>query len=258
MERITLNKKDIHNGSLILVNGKYPIVNEKRDANLSSITINSKCYDIFMDCRVATILSHLMRDLNCKDEIVPVSGYRSRKEQQQIYEDSISNNGKVFTEKYVALPNHSEHQTGLAIDLALKKDHIDFICPDFPYEGICNDFRKKAIDYGFIERYQIGKETITGIGHEPWHFRYVGYPHSKIMNEQGLSLEEYTEAVKKFIYGQSHFKTHMDGRRIELFYVPIAAKSFQGTINLPDNALYQISGNNVDGLIVTLWRDSND
>ncbi len=256
MDTITLNRKDIHNGSLILVNATYPIVKEKGASTLSLFAPNLKYPNILMDSRVATILSHLMMDLNCSDEIVPVSGYRSRKEQQQIYEDSLSNNGKVFTEKYVAIPNHSEHQTGLAIDLALKKEHIDFICPDFPYMGICNEFRKKAMDYGFIERYQLGKETITGIGHEPWHFRYVGYPHSQIISEQRLSLEEYIEVVKKFVYDQKHFIMDMGGRRMELFYVPVAAS--QQTINLPENSLYQISGNNVDGWIVTLWRERND
>ena len=83
-------------------------------------------------------------------------------------------NGEEFTNQFVARPGHSEHQTGLAIDLGLKQPDIDFLRPYFPYKGICQTFRELSTDYGFIERYPAGKEAITGIAHEPWHFRYVG------------------------------------------------------------------------------------
>ncbi len=161
-----------------------------------------------------------------------------------------------FTEKYVALPSRSEHQTGLAIDLGLKKEIMDFICPEFPYEGICNEFRKEAICHGFIERYQSGKEDITGIGHEPWHFRYVGYPHSEIMNLNQLALEEYVEFIKGFPYGQKHLQILGKGQRIEICYIPLPAVGTV-TIAVDGNTDYQVSGNNMDGLIITLWRNHN-
>ena len=169
---------------------------------------------------------------------------------------SLKDNGEDFTQKYVALPDHSEHQTGLAIDLGLNKKEIDFICPDFPYDGICNEFRKTAPNYGFIERYKKDKEEITGISHEPWHFRYVGYPHSKIMTERGLSLEEYTEFIKayrddcRFVYRQS-----LDAR-VEIYYIP--ANKEITFISMPDNCVYQTSGNNIDGFIITVWRKNDD
>ena len=107
------------------------------------------------------------------------------------YLQSLLENGEEFTNKFVARPGHSEHQTGLAIDLGLKQPDIDFLRPNFPYEGICQTFRELAADYGFIERYPVGKEAITGIAHEPWHFRYVGVPHAKIMVDHNWTLEEY-------------------------------------------------------------------
>ena len=58
--------------------------------------------------------------------------------------------------------------------------------PDFPYDGICGAFRRTAAAYGFIERYQRGKEALTGIAPEPWHFRYVGTPHALLMDANGL------------------------------------------------------------------------
>ena len=108
-----------------------------------------------------------------------------------IYTDSLRENGPEFTAKFVAMPGHSEHLTGLAIDLGLRQPKIDFIRPAFPYEGICQKFRELAPAYGFIERYPKGKEHITGIAHEPWHFRYVGTPYSETMAFKGMTLEEY-------------------------------------------------------------------
>jgi len=80
--------------------------------------------------------------------------------------------------------------------LGLNKNEIDFICPDFPYEGICQRFRKEAVKYGFIERYQEGKEDITKVSYESWHFRYVGVEAAEEIMSQGLTLEEYMESVE--------------------------------------------------------------
>lgn len=112
-------------------------------------------------------------------------------EQEKLYQNALTESGPQFTEQYVALPGHSEHQTGLAIDLGLRQPEIDLIRPAFPYEGICQKFRELAPLYGFVERYPENKEAVTGIAHEPWHFRYVGCPHAQCMTGLGLTLEEY-------------------------------------------------------------------
>ena len=59
-------------------------------------------------------------------------------------------------------------------------EHIDFIRPDFPDDGVCGAFRRAAARYGFLERYTREKEALTGIAEEPWHFRYVGVPHARL------------------------------------------------------------------------------
>ena len=127
--------------------------------------------------------------------LMGVSAFRSYERQKEIYDDSMIRRGKTHTNSHIAFPGTSEHQTGLAIDLGLRQDHIDFICPEFPDTGICRLFREKASDYGFILRYPPGKEHITGISHEPWHFRYVGRPHAQIMEQEGLTLEEYVARI---------------------------------------------------------------
>ena len=143
-------------------------------------------------------------------------------------EDSIRENGPAFTKKFVALPGHSEHETGLAIDLAKRQPGIDFICPEFPRDGSFGVFRDKLPRYGFIERYLEGKENITGIGAEPWHFRYVGFPHSAIIAERGMVLEEYIEFLKE---GASLRKPYRYGG-IAVFYVPLCGET-EKTVCLP-------------------------
>ena len=282
-ENMMLQDKSIHRGNLILINSEYPIVSaedrkyipidRKTDGRISfagnyQFKRKTTC-DVVLEPRAASVLAYVFRNIDCGNDIVPVSGYRSKEEQEQIYEESIKENGVSFTRQYVALPGHSEHQTGLAVDLGLKKAEIDFICPDFPYEGICQDFRRTAAMFGFVERYKKEKEKITGISHEPWHFRYVGYPHSEIMEAKGFSLEEYVEYIKGFECGgncvrkvadrefadelgrEKSLKVELRGQGFEVFYV---REDMIEEIGLPEDAVYEISGNNVDGYIVTVWR----
>lgn len=234
----------IHNGLLILVNAEHPIQHMERPA-LAPAVLGS---DILLDTRAAAMLSGLISRIGAAGEIVPVSGWRSEAEQREIWDGSMSESGEEFTRKYVALPGCSEHQTGLAIDLALRVDNIDFIRPEFPYDGVCGRFRALAADYGFVERYQGGKEGVTGIAAEPWHFRYVGRPHARIMCEMGLCLEEYVEYLRAYPYPERLLEV-----RGEVYEAEVGFAGARDTLGLPD-APYQVSGNNVDGYIYTLWR----
>ena len=176
---------------LMLVNQEHPISWNPQ----SLVLVGGR---VLMDERAACALNKLMEELDGWNFITAVSGWRSQEEQYEIYIRSLWENGEEFTNQFVARPGHSEHQTGLAIDLGLTQPDIDFLRPYFPYEGICQTFREQAAAYGFIERYPAGKETITGIAHEPWHFRYVGVPHAEIIVEHGWTLEEYHKYQKPF------------------------------------------------------------
>ncbi len=234
----------IHSGLLILVNAEHPIQHMERPVLAPAVPGS----DILLDTRAAAMLSGLISRLGAAGEIVPVSGWRSAEEQQEIWDGSMRENGAEFTRKYVALPGCSEHQTGLAIDLALRADSIDFIRPEFPYDGICGRFRALAADYGFVERYKSGKEDITGIAAEPWHFRYVGRPHARIMCDMGLCLEEYVEYLRSYPYPERLLEV-----RGEIYEAEVGFAGARDALGLPD-APYQVSGNNVDGYIYTLWR----
>jgi D-alanyl-D-alanine carboxypeptidase len=127
-----------------------------------------------------------------------LSAYRSPEYQRQLWNRSVAEyaadglnimEAEQLTSRYLAKPYHSEHNTGLA---------CDFCSPD--WDDTQDDFYrtpqgkwlcKNAAEYGFILRYPRMKEHITGIAYEPWHYRYVGAEHAKIIREQGLTLEEY-------------------------------------------------------------------
>jgi D-alanyl-D-alanine dipeptidase/carboxypeptidase len=248
MKTLILDKKDIYKGSLILVNSRHPVNGDSDSVLVPFNTINT---DILIEAKAAALLSQLLKFIDCKNEIIPVSGYRTRKEQKKIYEDSLLENGIEFTRQYVALPDSSEHQTGLAVDLGENTGEIDFIRPNFPYIGIFGDFRMNAAKYGFIERYGRDKEAVTGIAHEPWHFRYVGYPHAQIIRDNNLSLEEYIAFIKDFPYEEKPFHFKEKQKEIDIFYVNAASE--KTALELPEDKCVQISGNNADGFIVTVW-----
>ena len=150
--------------------------------------------------------------------------------------------GRRFTTSIVHLDRRAESTS----DLGKAAGHIDFIRPAFPYDGVCGAFRRAAAKYGFIERYQRGKEDVTGIAREPWHFRYVGTPHALLMDANGLCLEEYPD----FLRQRQRSCPLPGGQLAQVFYVPCAGEETE--VQLPEGCC-QISGDNIGGFIVTAW-----
>ena len=229
---MTVTENEVYCGNLVLVNRANMY---RREAELPLASVGAA----MLNLEAAYMLRKLLSDIGGEDEITAVSGWRSVAEQRRLWESSLNDNGAEFTAKYVALPLHSEHHTGLAVDLGKKAEDIDFIRPDFPDEGVCGKFRQAAAGYGFILRYPEGKEQVTGIAHEPWHFRYVGVPHAEIMAQLGFVLEEYIAFLKSHVYGE---KPLLWGG-YEISYLQGAA------VSIPDK--YSVSGNNEDGFILT-------
>ena len=135
----------------------------------------------------------------CQDAGLPVfisSGYRSYSEQAQNFQRICANNGitdgKDANGHYITMPaGCSEHQTGLGVDItdvyrATKND--DFFQTQ-TYEWL----RDHCAEYGFILRFPTGKEDVTGVMNEGWHFRYVGLEAAQYMTENELTLEEFWE-----------------------------------------------------------------
>lgn len=116
------------------------------------------------------------------------SSYRSYGDQVSTYNYWISVSGKEGADTYSARPGYSEHQTGLAFDVAAGSCVLDCFGTTSQYQWM----QAHAADYGFIQRYYAGYEDITGYKAEEWHYRYVGTAVAQDMRAKGIkTLEQY-------------------------------------------------------------------
>lgn len=122
------------------------------------------------------------------------SGYRSYAYQKMLRNYYLTSKGEEWTEKYSAKAGASEHQTGLAADVSCASLNYQ-LQTSFGETAEGKWLASHAHEYGFIIRYQEGKEDITGYAYEPWHIRYVGKDAAKVIYEQGLTLEEFIEQI---------------------------------------------------------------
>ena len=184
MRAARYSRRQMRSGPLVLVNRQHPLAEEPRQL----LTAADERYpNILLERQAARLLAACIQAAGGAREIVPVSGWRSQAEQQAIWEDSLAENGLPFTQTYVAYPGHSEHQTGLALDV---------IAPGGTLNGFKNTqqfvwMRDNAHRFGFILRYGDGMEYITGYKFEPWHYRYVGVDAATFIYENDLTFEEY-------------------------------------------------------------------
>jgi D-alanyl-D-alanine carboxypeptidase len=103
-----------------------------------------------------------------------MSGYRDYLYQEMIYNKSVKEKGLAYTFRSIAKAGCSEHQTGLAIDICVYRDDKCYIEHELEDMEEINWLTRNAYKYGFILRYPLYMEDITGYNYEPWHFRYVG------------------------------------------------------------------------------------
>ena len=116
------------------------------------------------------------------------SGFRSYEYQTKLYQNYVNKDGKEAADTYSARPGYSEHQTGLAFDIL---NGTGGLLGENPQDEKAIEWlHSHAHEYGFIVRFQEGKEAITGYQAEAWHLRYVGDIAEKIYTSK-LTLEEY-------------------------------------------------------------------
>ncbi len=135
-------------------------------------------------------------------DLMASSAYRSYDDQQRLYDLYYTARGREFTSTHVATAGTSEHQTGLAIDISTVtnqcKENAD-LCTLQP-AGIAW-IQQNAARFGFIQRYPIGKQSITGIAGEEWHYRYVGPVLAKALTNNNITLDEFvTQAALGYSY----------------------------------------------------------
>lgn len=116
------------------------------------------------------------------------SSYRTYEEQETVYKNYEKKYGSEYADEIAARPGHSEHQTGLALDIfcATNSNRNTFKDTE-AYQWLLNN----AYKYGFILRYPEGKENITGFTFESWHYRYVGKEIAQYIYENSITFDEY-------------------------------------------------------------------
>ena len=207
-----------NNGSYYSVRGKYDdiiIVNKKHGL--------SKDYNPGENPTAKAAFVRLRDDMINQGLNVgrSYSGFRSYDYQKTLYDNYVSRDGQAAADRYSARPGYSEHQTGLVFDLTDKSGNL------LEDSRASQWLKDNAHNYGFIVRFQAGKEASTGYMPEAWHIRYVG-KEAKDIHDSGLSLEEY--------FG-------IEGGDYAASSKPAESKpATTGAINLPATGTYTFTG----------------
>ncbi|AIS63086.1 M15 family metallopeptidase [Listeria ivanovii] len=128
-------------------------------------------------------------------KLFAVSGYRSYKRQQEVFQAEVNSKGDAKAREAVAYPGTSEHQTGLAMDISSESQSYE-LTDAFGNTPEGKWLKENAHNYGFILRYMKGREDITKYQYESWHYRYVGKDAATIIHENDWTLEEFFNHVK--------------------------------------------------------------
>ena len=207
-----------NNGSYYSVRGKYDdiiIVNKKHGL--------SKDYNPGENPTAKAAFVRLRDDMINQGLNVgrSYSGFRSYDYQKTLYDNYVSRDGQAAADRYSARPGYSEHQTGLVFDLTDKSGNL------LEDSRASQWLKDNAHNYGFIVRFQAGKEASTGYMPEAWHIRYVG-KEAKDIHDSGLSLEEY--------FG-------IEGGDYATSNKPAESKpATTGAVNLPATGTYTFTG----------------
>jgi D-alanyl-D-alanine carboxypeptidase len=122
-------------------------------------------------------------------ELFAVSGFRSYERQDNIYQYEVGLIGLEEANELVALPGQSEHQLGLAMDVTSQSVKLK-LTEEFGNTEEGKWLQENAHQFGFIVRYPLGKEEVTGYQYEPWHIRYVGVNVAEYLHKNDLLLEQ--------------------------------------------------------------------
>ncbi len=178
----TAVKSDTTRGCLILVNKYHYLDNTYKRSDMVKFQ-TTRSYPGNQAAREVVDAFYKMQE-DCKKQtqaqLMVNTSYRSFNYQAEVF--------KIHDKSIVATPGHSEHQTGLSLDIT-SIEHPEKWAFEKSREG--KWMREHCHEYGFILRYPAGKEHITGYGYEPWHLRYVGIKAASRIHSEAITLDEY-------------------------------------------------------------------
>ena len=252
---VSMDTSDIHRGHLILVNKEHAFVFPADEQNDLVIIADYMTDNVILATEETAILSSsVINPLNDLidtfvdktevDNLVIRSAFRSLEGQRKIWNDTVRRWGRALAPGWAAEAGFSEHHTGLAIDFGLMVDRTVEV-----FEGVYEHawIPDNSHNFGFVLRYPGNKIHITETNFEPWHYRYVGIPHSIIMHRNRWVLEEYIEKIRSYTVDTPYLIT-VNGIDYSIYF------STEFELRIPFDVEFNISGNNIDGFIVTTWK----
>lgn len=186
------NKKKEKRNTVMKRNGAYYVNNQiivNRDYKVCPF------YIPFPKLKARNALKLMIKDArNQGFQLIIISGFRSYLKQMRLFNMYVRRDGLEKAKTYSAEPGYSEHQTGLAFDVA-SPGLDESIKEQFQFTKESKWLQDNAHFYGFIIRYPKGKEDITEFMYEPWHIRYVGKEDAMEIVNKNLTLEEYFDLI---------------------------------------------------------------
>lgn len=236
---LQLTNTDMANGCLVNVDLSHPYAGDQNWTNFSSISnANVKPRDT---------------SLSIQPEIVnPIC---------ELFDAYAAENGSVnlqinsTSDSTLALYSNSlpDRSSGYGFDIGLITSTGEVV----PYIQKHNEWMiSHSWEYGFILRYPSDKTDITGITYAPHHFRYVGKVHAAIMHQNNFCLEEYLNYLQSYTMTNGGL-SYSDGTQSYLIYYVPADASGTTTVTLDEDAIYEVSGDNQNGFIITVTTNSS-
>lgn len=206
-----LNREKVsQNQSMMLINSEY-LLSEDFEADISEYKSTGVMMNSCMTADYAVLSADIIEKFD--QTLFVMSSYRTAEEQAEITEEESADTAAVV--------GASEHQSGLALDVYVS----GFAGAGFLDSEVGRFVNESCWEYGFIIRYPQFKSDITGIKFEPWHIRYVGFPHSEIIYKNSLTLEEYIDDMEigEFYQYDGYIFTRQQGDEIT---VPTGCESY--------------------------------
>ena|SRR5574344_1816 len=179
---------DTSKDTLMLINKFYKVSSEYVPNDITSIGLQYAFNGKSIRSVAYEPLKDMIRDAKSAGyTILSNSGYRTYEEQEKVYKVYKASRGEAGADLIAARPGHSEHETGLAVDISKLSGSGEAFdeTPEFAW------LSEHAHEYGFILRYPKGKKYLTGFDYESWHFRYVGIKVATEIKELGITFDEY-------------------------------------------------------------------
>lgn len=243
---INVEYSSINKGDLVLVNKSYEY-KFTEELDIADVFSNKNdCYtvkdmEVYLESSVISKFNLFMEDYKkaCNNtDIRVIEAYLSKERHEE----------KAASNKSNAPVGFSDYNTARTFDLAsFPPDGSSYYLLN---EGVYSWIYENAAKYGFILRYPVGKELITGIPSSTYTFRYVGIPHAIYIAQNDLTLEEYIEKIKSYNI-ENPLKVTDGTKNYDIYYVPANADSVT-EVPVPSSRSYTISGNNIDGFIITV------